>query len=309
MSCMYLDGKFCTYNNAICDIPASMCKDFKHPLGLHPDMDWSTIKEDKVEDMSCEHLIWNCYCKHKQDFCERKLFPRLCKDYCGENKVEYMKEILNKGPATDTNCACNKSTADNDYVSMLEMFINKLYTDTNHGFFGLTAFQAEKRVEEDMKFLGYNSDMVGRALRETVNDFKTEHRSIQFRLYSFVGDMLCKPHKDYANYCATNFRFVLTLILGYLDKLDSIAIIDCDDPRSYFKDKVTAVLAPNLLDAVNKTRLYVKASGDNWLAEGMRMVDAWFKELSKENIPPKELTIADIEKQLGYKIKIVGEEK
>ena len=46
-----------------------------------------------------------------------------------------------------------------------------------------------------------------------------------------------------------------------------------------------------------------------WLAEGMRMVEQWFEEIAKENIPPKELTIADIEKQLGYKIKIVGEEK
>ena len=39
----------------------------------------------------------------------------------------------------------------------------------------------------------------------------------------------------------------------------------------------------------------------------MRKFEAWFEELAKENIPPKELTIADVEKQLGYKIKIVGE--
>ena len=164
--------------------------------------------------MSCKHLIWNCYCKYKQDFCERKLFSRLCEDYCREDEVEDMKKILNKGPVININCASNEST---------------------------------------------------------------------------------------------NFRFVLTLILGYLDKLDSIAIINCDDPKSYFKDKVSEVLVPNLTDAVNKTRLYVKASKDNWLAEGMRMVEQWFEELAKENIPPKELTIADIEKQLGYKIKIVGE--
>ena len=94
-----------------------------------------------------------------------------------------------------------------------------------------------------------------------------------------------------------------------MDKLDSIAIIDCDDPKSYFKDKVSEVLVPNLKDAINKTKLYVKASKDNNLAEGMRMVEQWFEEVAKKNIPPKELTIADIEKQLGYKIKIVGEEK
>ena len=44
-------------------------------------------------------------------------------------------------------------------------------------------------------------------------------------------------------------------------------------------------------------------------AEGMRIVEQWFEEMAKENIPPKELTIADIEKQLGYKIKIVGEDR
>ena len=121
--------------------------------------------------------------------------------------------------------------------------------------------------------------------------------------------MLSKPHKDCENYFSTNFRFVLTLILGYLDKLDSIAIIDCDDPRSYFKDKISEVCVSNLKDAVNKTRLYVKASNALVLAEGMHKVEAWFEELSKENIPPKELTIADIEKQLGYKIKIVGDDK
>ena len=256
--------------------------------------------------MSCIHNVWNCYCKRNEEVLEKPCSP-LCKNYCNEETS--MKNILNKGPATNTTCSCNEATADNDYVSMLEMFINKLYTDTNHGFFGLTAFQAEKRAEEDMLYLGYNTEMVIRACADTVNNFKSKNNAPLYRLKCFVNDMLSKPHKDYKNYCATNFRFVLTLVLGYLDKLDSIAIIDCDDPRSYFKDKVTAVLAPNLLDAVNKTRLYVKASGDNWLAEGMRMVDAWFKELSKENIPPKELTIADIEKQLGYKIKIVGEEK
>ena len=257
--------------------------------------------------MSCKHLIWNCYCKYKQDFCERRLFPRLCEDYCKEDEVEDMKKILNKGPATNTNCSCNESTAENDYVSMLERFINKLYTDHNFGFLGCTSFQAEQRVEEDMMYLGYNTEMVSRACVDTIRNFKTKYTSCIFRLDSFCNSMLMKPHKDYENYCSTNFRFVLTLILGYLHKLDSIAIIDCDDPKSYFKDKVSEVLVPNLTGAINKTRLYVKASKDSNLAEGMRMVEQWFEELAKENIPAKELTIADIEKQLGYRVKIVGE--
>lgn len=261
--------------------------------------------------MSCKHLIWNCYCKHKQEFCERNLFPRLCKDYCREDEVEDMKKILNKGPVTDTNCSCYESTAENDYVSMLEMFINKCYPNENFGFFGMDTIRAEACVENNMTYLGYNTETVNRSVFETVNNFKTNHESIRFRLYSFVNDMLSKPHKDYANYCSTNFRFILTLILGYLGKLDSVAIIDCDDPKSYFREKVGTNLLrkPNLSAAVNKTRAYVEASKDNNLAEGMRMVEQWFEEVAKENIPAKELTIADIEKQLGYKIKIVGEEK
>ena len=91
--------------------------------------------------MSCIHNIWNCYCKHDEKVLEKPCSP-LCKNYCTEETS--MKKIFNKGPVNNI-CACNESTAENDYVSMLEMFINKLYTDTHHGFFGLTAFQAEKR--------------------------------------------------------------------------------------------------------------------------------------------------------------------
>ena len=261
--------------------------------------------------MSCKHLIWGCYCKHKQDFCERKLFHRLCEDYCREDEVEDMKKIFNKGPATNTNCACGtyNSTAENDYVSMLEQFINNCYPDENYGFFGMDGIRAEEYVDKNMSYRGYNTEMVNKARVDTLNSFKTNYVSCSLRLDAFCNRMLMKPHKDYAKYYSTNFRFVLTLILGYLDKLDSIAIIDCDDPKSYFKDKVSEVLVPNLKDAINKTKLYVKASKDNNLAEGMRMVEQWFEEVAKKNIPPKELTNADIEKQLGYKIKIVGEEK
>lgn len=264
--------------------------------------------------MSCKHLMWGHYCKKRQEFCQDAFEDHEelcvnCSDYKDDNEVNDLKNIFNKGPVTNTNCACNASTADNDYVSMLEMFINKLYTDHNFGFFGRTPFQAEERVEEDMKFLGYNADIVSRALHETVNNFKTEHESIRFRLYSFVADMLCKPHKEYKNYCATNFRFVLTLILGYLGKLDSVDIISCAEPKKYFWNLIKTIKVSIVCEALDKTRTYVKESNDNWLAEGMRMVEQWFKELAKENIPPKKLTIADIEKQLGYKIKIVGEEK
>ena len=103
------------------------------------------------------------------------------------------------------------------------------------------------------------------------------------------------------------YRFVLTLILGYLNKLDSVAIINCDNPETYFEDKVADVCVPDLTRAIDKVRLYVKASKDSNLAEGMRRFDAWLERLRSKTIPPKELTIADIEKQLGYKIKIVGE--
>lgn len=256
--------------------------------------------------MSCIHNVWNCYCKRNEEVLEKPCSP-LCKNYCTEETS--MKNIFNKGPATTTDCSCNNSTVDNDYVSMLEMFINRLYTDTNHGFFGLSEFQAEKRVEEDMLYLGYNTEMVNRACVDTMNNFKSKNNAPLYRLKCFVSDMLSKPHKDYENYYTTNFRFVLTLILGYLNMLKDDIILLVDDPKLYFKVETRDIFVKDLTEAINKTRTYVESSKDNWLAEGMRMVDAWFKELSKENIPPKELTIADIEKQLGYKIKIVGEDK
>ena len=260
--------------------------------------------------MSCKHLIWNCYCKHKQEFCERNLFPRLCEDYCREDEVEDMKKIFNKGPVTNTNCACYESTAENDYVSMLEMFINKCYPNENFGFFGMDAIKAEECVVKNMSYLGYNRQMVDRAYYGTIIHFAdSKYNSCYVRFNSFTNGLLQQPHKDYADYPSTNFRFVLTLILGYLGKLDSVAIINCDDPKTYFLDKIKNVKVPELTAALNHTRVYVKESKDSNLAEGMRMVEQWFEEVAKENIPAKELTIADIEKQLGYKIKIVGEDK
>lgn len=256
--------------------------------------------------MSCKHLIWNCYCKYKQDFCERNLFPRLCEDYCTEDEVEDMKKIFNKGPVTNTNCACNESTADNDYVSILEIFINKLYPSENFRFFGLTAIQAEAHVERNMMLLGYNENIVTRAFNDTCNSFHSQRQLIYVRLTSFIDNMLMRKHKDYENY-PFGYRFVLTLVLGYLGKLDSVAIINCDNPENYFKDKVDEVRVPDLEKAVNQTRQYIKESNNTSLAEGMRKFEAWLERLAKENIPPKELTVADIEKQLGYKIKIVGE--
>lgn len=258
--------------------------------------------------MSCIHNVWNCYCKHDEKVLEKPCSP-ICKNYCTEETS--MKKILNKGPATNTNCACgaSNSTAENDYVSMLEMFINNCYPDSNYGFFGMDAIRAEESVDRNMTYLGYNTEMVNKALVNTVNNFKTNHNSCLLRLDSFCNSMLMKPHKDYENYYSNNFRFVLTLILGYLGKLDSVAIIDCDEPKTYFWDIIKTIKASIVCEALNKTRAYIKESKDNNLAEGMRMVEQWFKELAKENIPPKELTIADIEKQLGYKIKIVGEDK
>lgn len=254
--------------------------------------------------MSCIHNIWNCYCKVKEQVIDTPCSP-LCKNYCTEETS--MKNIFNKGPATNTNCACNESTSENDYVSMLEMFINKLYTDHNWGFFGLTLLQAEQRVKQDMRYFGYNTEMVNKACVDTMNTFRSKTNTPLYKLKRFVNDMLSMPHKDYDSYCSTNFRFVLTLILGYLGKLDSVAIIDCDDPKKYFWGMIENIKASTVCEALNKTRAYVEASNDSNLAEGMRRVEQWFEEITKENIPPKELTITDIEKQLGYKIKIVGE--
>ena len=200
-------------------------------------------------------------------------------------------------------------SAQNDYVSMLEMFINKLYPDHNFGFFGFTSFQAEQRVEEDMKYLGYNTEMVNRACVDTMNSFKSTTNALLYRLKCFVNDMLSKPHKDYQEKYPLEYRFVLTLILGYLNKLTDAAIIIVDDVEPYFKAKIKDVPVKDFTRAINQTRCYVNASNDMKLAEGMRRFEAWVKELGNKTIPPKELTIAEIEKQLGYKIKIVGEDK
>lgn len=276
--------------------------------------------------MSCKHLVWGCYCKHKQEFCERNLFPGLCEDYCREDEVEDMKKIFNKGPAADiavkpdcsnkypfmTTCenGVYKSTAENDYVSILEKFINNLYPEDNYGLFGFDAIRAEQHILNNAKYKGYNEDMVTDAFVKTVNNFRTEHNSVITRFHTFCMDILLRePHKNYEEKYTFEYRFVLTLILGYLGKLDSVAIINCDNPETYFEDKVADVCVPDLTRAIDKVRLYAKESNALVLAEGMRKFDAWLSRLRSKTIPPKELTIADIEKQLGYKIKIVGEEK
>lgn len=236
-----------------------------------------------------------------------------------------MKKIFNKGPAADVavNPDCSnkypfmttcengvyKSTAENDYVSILEKFMNNLYPEDNYGLFGFDAVRAEQHILNDAKYKGYNEDMVTKAFVKTVNNFRTEHNSVLTRFHTFCMEILLRQaHKDYPKKeYPFEYRFVLTLILGYLNRLDSVAIINCDNPETYFEDKVADVCVPDLVRAIDKVRLYAKESNALVLAEGMRMVEAWFEELAKENIPPKELTVADIEKQLGYKIKIVGD--
>ena len=239
-----------------------------------------------------------------------------------------MKKIFNKGPAVDiavnsscanTNCYpfmtewedgfCT-STAANDYVAMLEFFINNLYPQEKIKYFGFNIERAEDHTERIMLFNGYDTDHVNKAFVDAVNNFKTSHETILFTLDTFVNRMLRQPHKEYPKKeYPFEYRFVLTLILGYLNILDSVAIINCDNPETYFEDKVNSVTVPELTEAIDKARLYVKESNAIVLAEGMRRFDAWLERLASKKIPPKELTIADIEKQLGYKIKIVGEKK
>ena len=250
--------------------------------------------------MSCIHNVWNCYCKVKEDVIENACSP-LCKYYCTEETS--MNNILNKGPATNVTCNCTEP----GYVALLECLFNCMYPDNNIGLFGHTSKQAEDRVVEDMLYLGWNDYMLKTAYDKTTINNPITYKNYRAKFDNFVNSLNKIPHKNYEEKYPFEFRFVLTLILGYLDKLDSIAIIDCDDPKSYFKDKVSKVRVPDLTYAVNKTRLYVKASKDNNLAEGMRMVEQWFEDIANKNIPPKELTVAEIEKQLGYKIKIVGD--
>ena len=257
--------------------------------------------------MSCIHNVWNCYCKHDEKVLEKPCSP-LCKHYCTEKTS--IKSILNNADGE----TCRDILYGNALLLRLldrgvHKFINKCYPTKNFGLFNMTSHQAETYIDNNMRYLGYNTEMVNNALVSTVNTFKTDSPSCRFRLYSFVGDMLRQPHKDYSDYCSTNFRFVLTLILGYLGKLNTLDIIQCHEPKQYFWSIIKDMKASTVCEALKKTRAYVEESKDSNLAEGMHMVEQWFKKLAKENIAPKELTIADIEKQLGYKIKIVGEEK
>ena len=239
-----------------------------------------------------------------------------------------MKKIFNKGPAADiavnSSCATTKSypfmtdwkdgvctsTAANDYVSMLELFINKLYPEDHYGYFELDVKQAEDKTELIMLSFGYDQDHVNKAFVDTVNNFKTSETHVILTLDTFVNRMLRQKHKDYPKKeYPFEFRFILTLILGYLNKLDSVAIINCDNPETYFLDKIANVKIPELTQALNHTKAYVKESNALVLAEGMRKVEAWFETLPSKFIPAKELTVAEIEKQLGYKIKIVSDKK
>lgn len=268
--------------------------------------------------MSCKHLMWGHYCKKRHEFCQDAFEDHEelcvnCYDYKDENEVIDLKKIFNKGHTeTDYASGAINSTAQNDYVSMLEMFINKLYTNENFGLFGLNAVQAEEHVSKEMMYLGYNEKMIERAYYDTIIHFAdSKYCSCYIRFNNFTNSMRMKPHKDYANHCSTSYKFVLTLILGYLGKLTSAHIVQCEDPQCYFENMINSndVSLSDIKEAIQLTRYYVEAANDINLAEGMRRFDAWWKDVAKENIPPKELTIADIEKQLGYKIKIVGEEK
>ena len=256
--------------------------------------------------MSCIHSVWNCYCKVKEKVIDTPCSP-LCKNYCTEETS--MKNTINKEPATDVRCNCSYSNDDNDYITLLEKFINNMYPESNWGFFNFDIKTAENRVVEDMLHLGWNDYMIKNAFDKTVSSNQMAYVKNWARFDAFVTQLNRIPHKPYDNYCSTNFRFVLTLILGYLGKLNTVDIIQCHEPKIYFKSQIDHIPVSELRKALNKTRDYVEESKDNNLAKGMRMVEQWFEELPKENILPKELTIADIEKQLGYKIKIVGEDK
>ena len=219
MSCIHLNERFCSLYEAVCDVPPSKCKYYKHPLGLYLEMDWSTIKESEVEDMSCIHSSWGGYCKLKQQFPEIPCSPH-CRDYCTTQTAVELKKEINKGPATNVTCNCSYSNDDNDYITLLEKFINKCYPENNYGLFGMTPHQAETYVNNEMCYLGYNNEKITDVYMEVIRGRYSTRAVISLDL--FVRHLLTQPHIEY-------------------------------------------------------------------------------------ELPVKELTIADIEKQLGYKIKIVGE--
>ena len=81
-------------------------------------------------------------------------------------------------------------SAQNDYVSILEYFLNKLYPDENFGFFGLDCEQAEERVVFIMEGLGYTSDNVVNVMVDVINNFSTSHNSVPIRFHNFIMTQL-----------------------------------------------------------------------------------------------------------------------
>lgn len=214
--------------------------------------------------MSCIHSIWNCYCKLKEEICDKPC-SLLCKDYCTEETITMINNV-----------EYYKPTAATDYVSLLECFMNTLYDSKNYnvGFFGLDAYSAEARAEEDMLYLGFTEDEIKDAYVLACARFETDYLSVKIRLQQFL-DRIFALQKQKKNEYSTEYRFVLTLILGYLGQLNTIDIISCREPEIYFKSKVDHVMAFDLIKAINKTRAYVKESKDAKLAEGLRKFEMW----------------------------------
>lgn len=142
--------------------------------------------------MSCIHNVWNCYCKVKEQVIDTPCSP-LCKNYCAEETS--MKNSFNKEPATNVTCNCSYSNDDNDYVTLLEKFINRCYPENNFGLFGMNPHQAETYVDNEMRYLGYNNKYITNVYVEVIRGCYSTKAVI--RLDSFVSKLLSQPHKGY----------------------------------------------------------------------------------------------------------------
>ena len=142
--------------------------------------------------MSCIYNVWNCYCKHDEKVLEKPCSP-LCKNYCTEETT--MKNMFNKGHATDVTCNCSYSTDDNDYITLLEKFINKCYPENNYGLFGMTPRQAETHVDNEMRYIGYNNEKITDVYMEVIRGCYSTKAVV--RLDFFIRQLITQPHKEY----------------------------------------------------------------------------------------------------------------
>lgn len=254
--------------------------------------------------MGCIHLLPNGKCDLYNN-AKCNIPSSKCEDYCHENKEinEYMKTLFGKN---NNNTYINKETAISEYARMVTMFMDKLYPDQLFMCPIMEEYQSEidnsahKYIMEHPK----TPVEIESAYQFTVDKFNTDRETLKIKFKIFHDKVLSESHSSTAY-----DRQVMTLMLGYLGKLDSTEIITSEDPEHYFWDKVKSIDIAEFEKGLTMTKKYVEAYGDIQLIESFKWFIDWIEKICKKTnkSKPKMMTIEQIERELGYKIIIVGE--